>query len=141
MAFEGISVRKILDILRLRLELGQSERVIARSVNCARSTVGAYMARARELGLDNWEKVSVLTEGELDALLFKQTTNVFGTSCPTRSKRPLPDWNKIHLELKRVGVTVELLWQEYREALQEEIIARHAPRPQGRRKILCRLLW
>ena len=28
--------------------------------------------------------------------------------------RALPDWNDVHKELKRRGVTLQLLWEEYR---------------------------
>ena len=31
-------------------------------------------------------------------------------------KRTLPDWSEVHRELKRKGVTLNLLWQEYKEA-------------------------
>jgi len=116
MAAKGIAVRKILDILRLKYECGLSERPIARSVNCAHSTVNQYVARARAAGLDSWEKIAPLSESDLDGLLFKGSTAFFGSSnLSSRSKRPLPDWNKIHLDLRGIGVTVELLWQEYRE--------------------------
>ena len=32
---------------------------------------------------------------------------------PSHSK-PLPDWSRIHAELRRRGVTLALLWEEYR---------------------------
>jgi transposase len=116
MATEGLAVRKIIEILRLKFELERSERMIARSVGCARSTVGEYVKRAREQGLDSPEKIAALTEAELDQKLFKQATSKFGSSNPAvRSSRPLPNWSELHLELKKTGVTLELLWQEYLE--------------------------
>ena len=116
MAAEGLAVRKIMEILRLYFELGASQRVIARSVGCAHSTVGDYVGRAQTLGLDSWDKIAPLSEAELDQKLFTQATPQLETSAPTtRSRKPLPNWNELHLELRRVGVTVELLWQEYRE--------------------------
>ena len=30
--------------------------------------------------------------------------------------RPVPDWDRVHRELRRKGVTLQLLWVEYREA-------------------------
>lgn len=120
MAAERIVVRKILDILRLKFELGNTDRVIARSVGCARSTVGDYVRRARQLGLDSWEKIEPLSEAELDQKFFTGAARQFGSSNPARrSSRPLPNWNELHLELRRVGVTLELLWQEYREEFPE----------------------
>jgi transposase len=116
MAAEGLAMRKILEILRLKFELKQSNRVVARSAGCARSTVSDYVSRAHQHGLDSWEKIAPLTEVDLAQRLFKKATNVFGTaSLELNSARPLPDWNEINLELKRPGVTLELLWQEYRE--------------------------
>lgn len=116
MAAESLCVRKILDILRLKFQMGLSDRKVAKSVICSRSAVGDYLARARSVGLDSWEKVEGLSEAELDQRLFKKLTTKLGlVNTAPRSKRPLPDWNQIHLELRKVGVTVELLWQEYRE--------------------------
>ncbi len=37
----------------------------------------------------------------------------------TEPLRPLPDWSEVHLELKRPGVTLQLLWEEYREVHPE----------------------
>ena len=30
--------------------------------------------------------------------------------------RPVPDWSEVHRELRRKGVTMALLWQEYKES-------------------------
>jgi transposase len=116
MAAEGLAMRKILDILRLKFELKHSNRVAARSVGCSRSTVSDYVRRAREHGLDSWDKIAPLSEIDLAERLFKKPTTQFGTTnLELNSSRPLPNWNDVNLELKRTGVTLELLWQEYRE--------------------------
>ena len=116
MAAERLVVRKILDILRLKLQLRLSNRQIARSVGCSHSIVSNYVGRALKLGLDDWSKIAPLSEAELDHRLFKTPTARFGTSdLAARSQRPLPNWGELHLELRKVGVTLELLWQEYRE--------------------------
>lgn len=41
---------------------------------------------------------------------------LFAGPAPTGMPTPLPDWAKVHLELRRKGVTRMLLWHEYREA-------------------------
>ena len=102
-----LSVQKIKEILRLRFEFGLSERKIATSCNIARSTVADYLSRAFEIGL-SWP----LPEDMDDASLEK----MFVRSVPgPRSRRPLPDWEYIQKELTRDGVTLLLLWEEYRE--------------------------
>jgi len=89
MAAERLVVRKILDILRLKLQLGLSDRQVARSANCSNSTVNGYVGLARKLGLDSWDKVSSPSELEFDSMFFKSPTQNFGSSNPTlRSKRP-----------------------------------------------------
>ncbi|MRU54324.1 hypothetical protein, partial [Pseudomonas gessardii] len=35
-------------------------------------------------------------------------------SMQLRNQRPMPDWAHVHAELRRPGVTLALLWQEYR---------------------------
>ena len=36
-------------------------------------------------------------------------------AAPAESQRPKPDWAEIHQEMRRKGVTLMLLWQEYQE--------------------------
>ena len=103
-----LSVHKIKEILRLRYGCNLSERQIATSCNIARSTVADYLRRATEAGL-SWPLPEATGEEELTDKLFPVTP------APT-PVRPLPDWNYIHRELKRSGVTLKLLWEEYRTA-------------------------
>src|SRR5437899_7522307 len=35
-------------------------------------------------------------------------------ACPQASDRVIPDWSQLHQELKKPGVTLSLLWTEYR---------------------------
>jgi|HubBroStandDraft_6_1064221.scaffolds.fasta_scaffold354022_2 transposase len=44
-------MRKIKEVLRLKLHLGLTEREVARSCSMARSTVSQYVERAKEAGL------------------------------------------------------------------------------------------
>ena len=105
-------MRKIKQILRLKLQAELSDRAIARSVNVSRDTVREYIGRAFAAGLTSWEQVSTRTEAELEQLLFPPRLKA-GSSKRLR----IPDWGKIHTELSRKGVTRHLLWQEY---LQED---------------------
>ena len=108
MTQERLSVRRIREVLRLKFEGGLSHRAIARSCAICHSTVREYLRRARTAGLA-WPLPETLDEDQLYQLLFPKPT--------LSSDRVLqqPDWGSIHRELRRKGVTLRLLWLEYRE--------------------------
>lgn len=108
MAKQRLSMRKTREVLRLKFEANLSNRQIARSCNIARSTVADYIKRAQAAGL-SWPLPPALTDTALEAHLFQLPDTVPG------QPRPLPDWGEIHHQMKRKGVTLALLWQEYRE--------------------------
>jgi transposase len=109
MAQERLTVRKIKEILRLKYEANLSNRAIAGACKVSNSTVGEYLKRARAAGI-SWPLVEI-GEEELYAKLFPEKL----IHDPDR-KRPMPNWLKVHQEKKRKGVTLRLLWQEYKEA-------------------------
>lgn len=99
-------MRKIREVLRLKFDCGLADRQIASSVNIARSSVGEYLRRFQAAGLV-WP--AALPDAELEARLFPaRPVAVAG------QPRPLPDWPAVHQELRRKGVTLMLLWQEYK---------------------------
>lgn len=108
---ERLSMRKIREVLRLKAE-GLSQRAIARSCGIARSTVGEYLRRAAEAGL-SWPLPQELDEDELNRLLFPKPSG------SGKRELPLPDWKQVHRELRHKGVTLRLLWLEYRQAHPE----------------------
>ncbi len=112
MTQEKLSVRKIREILRLKYEVGLSNRAIARACCISNSTVGEYVVRARRTGLV-WPVAEERTEEELYQQLFPEVKR------PKLVERPVPDWEKMHREMARQGVTLQLLWQEYREKYPE----------------------
>lgn len=99
-------MRKIEEVLRLHWELGLTQRQIARSCNLSRSTVSDYLARARIAGL-SWPIPENLDETSLEALLFPVKTT------PSK-KMPVIDFAWVRRELQRKGVTLRLLWTEYK---------------------------
>ncbi len=109
MPARAISMRTIREVLRLALTTSLSERQIARSVGVARSTVATYVKRAHELGW-TWPLPGMLGEQDVRALLRGESTPVV-----TLPVRTLPNWADVHKELQRKGVTLQLLWKEYRE--------------------------
>lgn len=108
MPAKRISMRKVYEVLRLKWAAQLSDREIAHCVGLARSTVADYLRRAQEAGL-SWPLPQDLDHDALEHRLFKH---------PPQSgrRRTLPDWRVVHEELRRDGVTLLLLWDEYRSA-------------------------
>lgn len=106
-----LSMNKISEIFRQRFELGLKYRAIADSLNMSLSTVSDYLARARAANL-SWPLPQGITEQELYSQLFLPVRVAY-------RKKVEPDWQYIHTELRRKGVTMQLLWREYREQQKE----------------------
>ena len=107
MAFKRLSMRKIHRVLRLSFEAGLSIRAIARSIQASPSTVGDYIRRARTARL-SWPLPEGLDERALEARLFPSA------EVSARVERAIPDWARVHTERRRPGVTLALLWEEYK---------------------------
>jgi transposase len=97
-------MRKIRDVLRLKHERGLSHRAVAQACAIGVGTVTLYLRRAAAMGL-GWPLPAELDDAALEARLFPR-------AAPARG-RIRPDCAWIHRELTRVGVTLQLLWQEY----------------------------
>jgi len=100
-------MRKIREVLRLAHEHKLSIRQVSRATGIGKSTVGEFVARAKVIGI-TWPIPPEISDAELEARLF--TPAGFHQS-PTR---PVPDWAKVHQELKRCHVTLMVLREEYR---------------------------
>ena len=99
-------MRKIRDVLRLKLGQGVSERQIAKAVGMARSTVADCLGRARVAGI-GWPITDGIDDAELERRLFPAHANASPTRLP-------PDLSLIHKELQRRSMTLQLVWEEYR---------------------------
>jgi transposase len=99
-------MRKIREVLRLKAD-GFSKRRIAASLGISATAAMECVQRARRAGL-TWPLPEDLSDEALEQRLYPPPTS-------TKEQRPLPNWAEIHRELKRSGVTLELLWVEYRE--------------------------
>ena len=102
-------MRKIHTVLRLHFESGLSRREIAQSQSISYGTVANYLRRAQTAGL-NWPLPADLSERELTAALFPERT-----TSNAHHRFVEPDYPRIHLELKSVGMTKQLAWEEYRQ--------------------------
>ena len=101
-----LTMRKIREALRLHA-CGLSTGKIAASLGVGQSTASKYLKRIERAAL-TWPLSAEMTDSELEARLFHP---VGGAS---RLVEAQPDWPAIHRELKRPGVTLSLLWEEYR---------------------------
>jgi len=109
MPAKRLPMRKIKDVLRLRWGLGLTNRQAAASLGLARSTVAEYIRRAEEAGL-GWPLPEDCDDFILEQRLFPTPPLI------AAADRPLLDWNEVVRELSRKGVTLFLLWHEYKEA-------------------------
>jgi transposase len=101
-------MRKIKEVLRLRYEKGLTARQIAKSLDISRSTIRDYLERAKQAGL-GWPLPWELDEASLEHQLFPSIHAI------PQEKRHMPSPEYLHQELKRKGVTLQLLWHEYKE--------------------------
>ena len=96
-------MKNIKEILRLASTGSFSVRQIAKSCNCSPSTVTAVLERASNAEIEkDWPLIRSMSDEELEAKLYPDEHY--------RTERTLPDMNFIHSELKRKGVTLQLLW-------------------------------
>lgn len=126
-------MRKIKEILRLKWETGLAARQIAHSLSISHSTVLDMLRRAERAGF-TWP-LPDLDDAALEAKLYP------GNPDPKR-KRPEPDMAYIHRELRRKGVTLQLLWLEYKQAhpdgLQYSQFCEHYRQWQGKLDVVLR---
>lgn len=114
-------MRKIRDVLRLKFEAALSHERIAAALGISKGVVAKYIALAGAAGLD-WPAVQDLSDTALQRRLVQGRTE--------RPERYVaPDYGLIHEELRRKGMTLMLLWQEYASA--------HPDRPTYRYSQFC----
>jgi transposase len=100
-----ITMRRIRETLRLHLQAGLSYNEVARTLKISKSVAGKYVSLARAAAVD-WEVAQTLTDEQLEARLYRP-------ALPRSSQQLAADNAWIHQELKRPGVTLQLLWEEY----------------------------
>jgi hypothetical protein len=104
-------MRRIREALRLHLQAGLSYNEVGRALQISKSVVGKFVSLARVAGLD-WEAVQALSDEALEAQLYRPPL-------PRSSHQLKPDFGYVHQELKRPGVMLMLLWEEYTRALAD----------------------
>jgi len=102
-------MRMAREIIRLYFGLHLKKRQISRACDVSPSTVVEYVRKAEEAGLA-WPLPEDLDDAALEAKLSERSLSAKPTS-----RRPLPLMEEIHRELRKKGVTLQLLWLEYKE--------------------------
>jgi len=103
-------MKKIREVLRLKYECGLPHRQVAASCGIGISTVSDYLHRAERCGM-SWADAKPLTDAQVEARLFGKAQFAFADRAPI-------DFEWVHRELRRTGVTLQLLWTEYVDAAQ-----------------------
>ncbi len=123
-----LTMRQIREVLRLKYgDSRLSDRAIALQLGVARSTIQDYLGRVEKAGL-TWPLPDDLSDTDIDQRLFGRPSTQTGLR-----RRVEPDWAFLARELKRNGVTLQILWEEYR-----------ASNPEGygySRYVAARLMW
>lgn len=106
-----VLMSKIRQALRLLADSGLSMRQVAAALGVSKSCVSEIAMYARDAGVD-WPLASTLSDDELQARLYPPPR-------PRSSTRVEPEYAALHQELKRPGVTLQLLWEEYSAGADE----------------------
>lgn len=110
-------MRKIKDVLRLKLEAQLSHERIAASLGVSKGVVAKYVGLASAAQL-TWSAVKDLSEAQLHRQLLAET--------PQTSAYVLPNYGLVHQELRRKGMTLMLLWEEHLSQHPGELTHRYA---------------
>jgi transposase len=101
-------MRKIREVLRLTFGERQSRRRVGQATGVPYTTIADYLRRAAVAGLAAWPLPTEIDDYELERRLFVSAR-------PPAITRPVPDWSHVKNELRRKGVTLQLLHMEYLE--------------------------
>src|SRR5260370_5804995 len=107
MAGMRMSMRKIREVWRLTHRRGLSVRDVREATGVGKTAVCGSVNRAKVIGM-TWPSPREIGDAELERLLFTPA------GFPEGPTKALPDWAKVHEELKRRGVTLMILWEEHR---------------------------
>lgn len=99
-------MRSIKDVLRLRFQAHLSIRKISASTGLSVGAVQKLLKAAEQLEI-GWPLPEQLSEAELEQRLYPKTPS------SALSRFPLPNFLVMYQELKRKGMTKQLLWEEY----------------------------
>jgi len=105
-------MKQVRDVLQLYSVMNLSLRRIQGATNVAKSTISDYIKRYNNSGL-NIKQINILDDDALKLKLFPES------SSGVASKKAMPDMNYLHKEMKlrkKTKITLQLLWEEYKES-------------------------
>ena len=100
--------RSVMELLNKNL----SEREVASLLSCSRNTVSGVIERCKQYG-KTWDDIKDLTDDQVYEMLYPEKFR-------TKSKYVPVDYSYVHSELKKVGVTMLLLWEEYKTKCESQ---------------------
>ena len=98
---QRMDIRMIKDILRLEYQGALSHEAIALNLGISKGVVAKYLSLAGAAGLD-WATTAELDEAALERRLTGRSAN--------DARVVEADFARVHIELRRKGVTLTLLW-------------------------------
>ena len=106
MPAKRIAMRNIREVLRLRLDSRLTIRQISASTRTSVGAIQKLLKQAESQGL-SWPLPAEMDDARLAAMFYP------GTDTNSTGRFQLPDWPAVHQQLKRKGMTKQLLWEEY----------------------------
>jgi transposase len=103
-----INMRKIKEVLRLKSELNLSNEKISYIVEVGETTVREYLIRAKNAKI-TWPLPDGICDKTLEEALYPAVFD-------DHNQYELPDFEGMHKELSKKGITRLLLWKEYKTA-------------------------
>jgi len=100
-------MRRIREVLRYHFDLGLSLERVCRAIKISKGSVHNILKRFKDSSL-SWPLLEDLTDSKLEAALYPPSVE----EVPSKV---LPDIHYLEKELARPHVTLQLLWEEYRE--------------------------
>ena len=95
-------MEKAKEILRLSLQMGLSQRDVASGTGCSLGMVNAVLARVKEAGIADPLSLDTKTLG---SIIYPPEQG---------QEKEEPDFSYIDREMKKKGITLFLLWEEYK---------------------------
>ena len=105
---KATSMKKIRELLRLIYGTGLSQRQAATGACMSKTSAQEILAKIKLKKL-SWPLDESLSDEMLNDILFSK--NVENNS----SNKKIPDWHEVQKELLKKGLTLKLLWMEYKE--------------------------
>ncbi len=105
-------MKQVRDVLQLHSVMNLSLRRIQGATGVAKSTISDYIRRFKTSSL-SIEQINILNDDELKLKLFPEHSSI------VVSKKAMPDMNYLYKEMtlrKKTKITLQLLWEEYKES-------------------------